>query len=226
MLLAPRADFYEKAHPSAADVLLLVEVSDTTARYDRGVKLIGATAHYVTTDLDEGPIIEQDVARVTHAMGPEELVRVGLPVVLVTRSLRWLPRSAAELKVLPWVAPESGASDVVRAIDEAVGQLDTTLAFGPRLPGDTPRVTLYGGGAWPFGTVVLTATGGSPPWSGDAVAQNQTATCRYRATVHADYYIIDAQHGTLNLDQRYEASGACDLALPCRDRTGWTLTHQ
>ncbi len=35
--------------------------------YDRGVKLIGATAHYVTADLDEGPIIEQDVARVTHA---------------------------------------------------------------------------------------------------------------------------------------------------------------
>ncbi len=56
----------------------------------------------------------------------QELVRVGLPVVLVTRSLRWLPRSAAELKVLPWVAPESDASDIVRAIDEAVGQLDTS----------------------------------------------------------------------------------------------------
>jgi formyltetrahydrofolate deformylase len=43
----------------------------------RGVKIIGATAHYVTRDLDEGPIIEQDVARVDHAMTPEELVRVG-----------------------------------------------------------------------------------------------------------------------------------------------------
>ncbi len=43
----------------------------------RGVKIIGATAHYVTGDLDEGPIIEQDVARVDHAMTPTELVRVG-----------------------------------------------------------------------------------------------------------------------------------------------------
>jgi len=43
----------------------------------RGVKIIGATAHYVTPDLDEGPIIEQDVARVDHAMTPRDLVRVG-----------------------------------------------------------------------------------------------------------------------------------------------------
>jgi formyltetrahydrofolate deformylase len=43
----------------------------------RGVKIIGATAHYVTADLDEGPIIEQDVARVDHAMTPRELVRLG-----------------------------------------------------------------------------------------------------------------------------------------------------
>ena len=43
----------------------------------RGVKIIGATAHYVTADLDEGPIIEQDVARVDHAMAPRELVRLG-----------------------------------------------------------------------------------------------------------------------------------------------------
>ena len=45
--------------------------------HQRGVKLIGATAHYVTTDLDEGPIIEQDVARVDHGMSPKELVRIG-----------------------------------------------------------------------------------------------------------------------------------------------------
>ena len=45
--------------------------------FERGVKLVGATAHYVTRDLDEGPIIEQDVARVDHAMTPKELVRVG-----------------------------------------------------------------------------------------------------------------------------------------------------
>ena len=45
--------------------------------YQRGVKLIGATAHYVTEDLDEGPIIEQDVARVSHRHGPKDLIEKG-----------------------------------------------------------------------------------------------------------------------------------------------------
>ncbi len=45
--------------------------------FDRGVKLIGATAHYVTADLDEGPIIEQEVARVDHTYKPEDLEAVG-----------------------------------------------------------------------------------------------------------------------------------------------------
>jgi formyltetrahydrofolate deformylase len=45
--------------------------------YQRGVKLIGATAHYVTDDLDEGPIIEQDVARVSHRESVKDLVQVG-----------------------------------------------------------------------------------------------------------------------------------------------------
>lgn len=45
--------------------------------HDRGVKLIGATAHYVTPDLDEGPIIEQETERVTHAMSAEDFVAVG-----------------------------------------------------------------------------------------------------------------------------------------------------
>ena len=44
--------------------------------YDRGVKLIGATAHYVTSELDEGPIIEQDVARVSHSLEPQALTDV------------------------------------------------------------------------------------------------------------------------------------------------------
>jgi len=48
--------------------------------HDRGVKLIGASAHYVTADLDEGPIIEQDVVRVTHAETPERLVAIGRDV--------------------------------------------------------------------------------------------------------------------------------------------------
>ena len=45
--------------------------------HDRGVKIIGATAHFVTADLDEGPIIEQDVAHVTHSSLPEELIALG-----------------------------------------------------------------------------------------------------------------------------------------------------
>ena len=46
----------------------------------RGVKLIGATAHYVTAELDEGPIIEQDVERVSHALSPDEMVALGRDV--------------------------------------------------------------------------------------------------------------------------------------------------
>lgn len=52
--------------------------------HQRGVKLIGATAHYVTADLDEGPIIEQRVARVSHAMGPEALIAAGRDVESLT----------------------------------------------------------------------------------------------------------------------------------------------
>ena len=48
--------------------------------YERGVKLIGATAHYVTADLDEGPIIEQDTVRVTHAQSAEDYVSLGRDV--------------------------------------------------------------------------------------------------------------------------------------------------
>ena len=48
--------------------------------YQRGVKLIGATAHYVTADLDEGPIIEQDTARITHAQSAEDYVSIGRDV--------------------------------------------------------------------------------------------------------------------------------------------------
>ncbi|KAG0194308.1 hypothetical protein DFQ28_000554 [Apophysomyces sp. BC1034] len=59
--------------------------------FDRGVKLIGATAHYVTTDLDEGPIIEQEVERVDHSMTPDELSAVGRDVECVTlaRAVKW-----------------------------------------------------------------------------------------------------------------------------------------
>jgi formyltetrahydrofolate deformylase len=59
--------------------------------YERGVKLIGATAHYVTEELDAGPIIEQDVARVTHRQGVEALVHTGadLERIVLLRAVRW-----------------------------------------------------------------------------------------------------------------------------------------
>jgi len=57
----------------------------------RGVKLIGATAHYVTADLDEGPIIEQDVARVDHAFTTDEMTAAGRDVecLVLARAVRW-----------------------------------------------------------------------------------------------------------------------------------------
>jgi formyltetrahydrofolate deformylase len=58
--------------------------------YERGVKIVGATAHYATSDLDQGPIIEQDVVRVDHRMGPVDLARVGRDVerVVLARAVR------------------------------------------------------------------------------------------------------------------------------------------
>ena len=59
--------------------------------HERGVKLIGATAHFVTADLDEGPIIEQDVERITHADTPEDLVRKGRDIErrVLARAVRY-----------------------------------------------------------------------------------------------------------------------------------------
>jgi formyltetrahydrofolate deformylase len=59
--------------------------------FERGVKLIGATAHYVTADLDEGPIIEQAVERISHANLPEELVETGrdIEAVVLNRAVKW-----------------------------------------------------------------------------------------------------------------------------------------
>jgi formyltetrahydrofolate deformylase len=57
----------------------------------RGVKLVGATAHYVTADLDEGPIIEQDVVRVDHSLDPAEMTSAGRDVEaqVLARAIRW-----------------------------------------------------------------------------------------------------------------------------------------
>jgi formyltetrahydrofolate deformylase len=58
----------------------------------RGVKVIGATAHFVTPDLDEGPIIEQDVERISHRDQPKDLVRKGRDIErrVLARAVRWV----------------------------------------------------------------------------------------------------------------------------------------
>jgi formyltetrahydrofolate deformylase len=58
---------------------------------ERGVKIIGATAHYVTEELDEGPIIEQDVARVSHRHATDELAAIGRDIerIVLARAVRW-----------------------------------------------------------------------------------------------------------------------------------------
>ncbi len=63
--------------------------------FERGVKLVGATAHYVTADLDEGPIIEQDVVRVDHSFSSEQLVAAGRDVEarVLSRAVRWHSQS-------------------------------------------------------------------------------------------------------------------------------------
>jgi formyltetrahydrofolate deformylase len=57
--------------------------------YERGVKIIGATSHYVTEDLDEGPIIYQDVARVTHRDSVSDMIRIGrdLEKIVLARAI-------------------------------------------------------------------------------------------------------------------------------------------
>ena len=62
-----------------------------TQAHDRGVKLIGATAHYVTGNLDEGPIIEQAVERVAHSLSPEDYVAVGRDIEnsVLARAVKW-----------------------------------------------------------------------------------------------------------------------------------------
>jgi formyltetrahydrofolate deformylase len=67
--------------------------------HDRGVKLIGATAHYINDDLDEGPIIEQDVARVDHNFDPDDLVAAGRDVEtqVLSRAVKW----HCERRVMP-----------------------------------------------------------------------------------------------------------------------------
>lgn len=69
--------------------------------YDRGVKIIGASAHFVTADLDEGPIIEQRVARVDHSMSPKDLVEEGSNVEsqVLAAAVKWVAERRVFLNV-------------------------------------------------------------------------------------------------------------------------------
>ena len=62
-----------------------------TQAYERGVKLIGATAHFVTSELDGGPIIEQEVSRVDHRSAPAQLTAIGqdLECIALSRAVGW-----------------------------------------------------------------------------------------------------------------------------------------
>lgn len=65
----------------------------------RGVKVVGATAHFVTADLDEGPIIEQETARVDHSLSADEFVRLGKDIenMVITRAVRWYAERRLQL---------------------------------------------------------------------------------------------------------------------------------
>ena len=67
------------------------KLEESLQLFERGVKLIGVTAHYVTSDLDEGPIIDQEVERVDHTQSPEDLVDIGrdLESVTLNRAVKW-----------------------------------------------------------------------------------------------------------------------------------------
>ena len=81
----------EKAADVGRMAALLDDIVEKLSAHGRGVKLIGATAHYVTADLDEGPIIEQDVARVDHAATEQDLVTIGRDVecAVLARAVKW-----------------------------------------------------------------------------------------------------------------------------------------
>ena len=59
--------------------------------YERGVKIIGATAHYVTAELDAGPILHQDVAHISHKDGVDDMIRIGREVErrVLAQAVRW-----------------------------------------------------------------------------------------------------------------------------------------
>ena len=93
--------------------------------YARGVKLVGATAHYVTADLDEGPIIEQEVIRVDHTFDPDALATVGrdAEALALSRAVRWHCEHRVLLDTAP--APSSSADPLSATKPRPAGELLT-----------------------------------------------------------------------------------------------------
>ena len=125
--------------------------------HDRGVKLIGATAHYVTSNLDEGPIIEQEVARVNHSHSPADLVAIGRDVecVALARAVKW----HAEQRVLldghrTVIFPRDGPRyrPVCRARNVSVSADRSTDLLIERAP-------------WPTSLSLRSRIGRSEPWA-------------------------------------------------------------
>jgi len=105
---------FESIAVAMDDVELLDAPSTDAARSI--LRMTAVDVCFVCLDLPPSPIGGIKFA--------QELVRAGCPLVLVTRSLRWLPKTAAELRVLPWITPEATGVDVLHAIDEAVSDFD------------------------------------------------------------------------------------------------------
>jgi hypothetical protein len=123
-----------------------VDISESSSIDDARVA-VRASGHFGDGGLWENRF---DVAMVCLDLPPaplggvrlaQELVDQGLPVILITRSLRWIPPSAATLRDLPWVPPDAAVADVSRAVGEAMAAR-YPASSGPRLvrPSDLPRV--------------------------------------------------------------------------------------
>jgi hypothetical protein len=104
-----------------------VDVSESSSIDDARVALHTARFDLVMVCLDLPPAPQGGV-RLT-----QEILAQGLPVVLITRSLRWIPPGAATLRELPWITPDADISEVARAVGEAVA------ASGTRHDGGAPK---------------------------------------------------------------------------------------
>jgi hypothetical protein len=103
-------DIYESASVDDARDVLRSSVADFERPFDeRGARF---DVCMICLDLPPAPAGGARLA--------QEVRRLGLPVVLITRSLRWLPPNAAALRELPWIPPDAGEADVARAVGEAM----------------------------------------------------------------------------------------------------------